>query len=82
MSEPKAYSINDWINGTTVDVVRITLNWFITIKLGLQLRHFVKALTSVEMPIAGSLAAGQCNLAREVISKRELHSRQGEKCVQ
>ncbi|QMW29871.1 hypothetical protein F9C07_7132 [Aspergillus flavus] len=56
----RAYTIMDRVEGTTLDVVWKELSWFMTIKLGLQLRRFVKILRSVTSPTAGSLTTGEC----------------------
>ncbi|PLB54106.1 kinase-like protein [Aspergillus steynii IBT 23096] len=54
------YMIMDRIEGTTLDVTWKDLGWFMTVKLALQLRRFVKTLRSVTSPTAGSLATGEC----------------------
>lgn len=54
------YVIMDRIEGTTLDVAWKDLGWFMTVKLALQLRRFVKTLRSVISPTAGSLATGEC----------------------
>ncbi|KAE8132000.1 hypothetical protein BDV38DRAFT_288152 [Aspergillus pseudotamarii] len=48
---------SSWIGfeGTTLDVVWKELGWFMTAKLGLQLRRFVKIPRSVTSSTAGSL---------------------------
>ncbi|GMF70654.1 unnamed protein product [Aspergillus oryzae] len=56
----RAYTIMDRVEGTTLDVVWKELSWFMTIKLGLQLRRFVKILRSVTSPTAESLTTGEC----------------------
>ncbi|RJE25365.1 ankyrin repeat protein [Aspergillus sclerotialis] len=55
-----AYTSMDRMEGTTLDVVWKELGWFMTAKLGLQLRRFVKILRSIISPTAGSLATGEC----------------------
>ncbi|GIK07374.1 hypothetical protein Aspvir_003037 [Aspergillus viridinutans] len=59
-TQGNAYTIMDRMEGTTLDVVWKELGWFMTVKLGLQLRRFVKILRSVTSPTAGSLATGEC----------------------
>ncbi|RDW93655.1 uncharacterized protein DSM5745_00977 [Aspergillus mulundensis] len=59
-NEATAFTVMDRIEGTTLDVVWKKLGWFMTLKLGLQLRRFVKILRSVTSPTAGSLATGAC----------------------
>ncbi|PKY03684.1 hypothetical protein P168DRAFT_212288, partial [Aspergillus campestris IBT 28561] len=54
-----AYTIMNRIEGDTLDILWKDLPWFMTIKLGLQLRRCVKALRSVTSPTAGSLATGE-----------------------
>jgi hypothetical protein len=44
----------------TLEIVWSQLSWFATIKLSLQLRHFVRCLRSLTSSAAGSLATGQC----------------------
>jgi tRNA A-37 threonylcarbamoyl transferase component Bud32 len=55
-----AYIIMDRVEGTTLDVAWKELGWFMTVKLGLQLRRFVKSLRSVTSHTAGSLVTGEC----------------------
>ncbi|KAH8426417.1 uncharacterized protein LDX57_004155 [Aspergillus melleus] len=59
-NERSTFTIMDRIEGTTLDVIWKELGWFMTVKLGLQLRRFVKILRSVTSPTAGSLATGEC----------------------
>ncbi|KAK6821686.1 hypothetical protein RU639_007854 [Aspergillus parasiticus] len=59
-NQATAYTIMDWVEGSTLDVVWKEMSWFMTIKLGLQLHRFVKILRSVTSPTAGSLATGKC----------------------
>ncbi|KAL5363950.1 hypothetical protein BJX96DRAFT_127421 [Aspergillus floccosus] len=59
-NQHNAYIIMDRIEGTRSDVAWKDLSWFTTVKLGLQLRRFVKTLRSVTLPAAGSLATGEC----------------------
>jgi hypothetical protein len=59
-NEENAYTIMDRAEGTTLDVARKELSWFMTVMLGLQLRRFVKILRTVTSPTAGSLATGEC----------------------
>lgn len=59
-NQEKTYAIMDRIEGTTLDLVWEELEWFMTVKLGLQLRRFVKILRSIISPTAGSLATGEC----------------------
>jgi hypothetical protein len=54
------YMIMDRIEGTTLDGAWRDLGWFMTVKLGLQLRRFVKTLRSITSPTAGSLTTGEC----------------------
>lgn len=59
-NQENAYTIMDRIKGTTLDVVWKELGWLMTVKLGLQLRRFVRKLRSVTSPTAGSLVTGEC----------------------
>ncbi|KAJ6177813.1 hypothetical protein N7519_008274 [Penicillium mononematosum] len=59
-NKENAYTTIDRAEGTTLDVAWKELAWFTTVVLGLQLRRFVKILTSVTSPTAGSLATGEC----------------------
>ncbi|KAE8306797.1 kinase-like protein [Aspergillus transmontanensis] len=59
-NQATAYTIMDWVEGSTLDVVWKEMSWFMTIKLGLQLHRFLKILRSVTSPTAGSLATGEC----------------------
>ncbi|KAL2868050.1 uncharacterized protein BJX67DRAFT_380258 [Aspergillus lucknowensis] len=59
-TERNVYIIMDRLEGTTLDVVWKELGWFMTVKLALQLRRFVKMLRSVTSPTAGSLVTGEC----------------------
>jgi hypothetical protein len=58
--EKNAYIIMHRLEGTPLDAIWKNLGWFMTVKLGLQLRCFVKVLRSVRSPTAGSLATGEC----------------------
>ncbi|KAE8342281.1 hypothetical protein BDV24DRAFT_150512 [Aspergillus arachidicola] len=59
-NQATAYTIMDRVGGSMLDVVWKELSWFMTVKLSLQLRRFVKILRSVTSPTAGSLATGEC----------------------
>ncbi|EAW18030.1 uncharacterized protein NFIA_079720 [Aspergillus fischeri NRRL 181] len=59
-TQENAYLIMNRVEGTTLDVVWKELGWFMTVKLGLQLRRFVKILRSITSPTAGSLVTGEC----------------------
>ncbi|KAF7125132.1 hypothetical protein CNMCM5793_001241 [Aspergillus hiratsukae] len=59
-NQENAYIVMDRVEGTPLDVVWKELGWFMTVRLGLQLRRFVKILRSVTSPTAGSLATGEC----------------------
>ncbi|EAL91841.1 uncharacterized protein AFUA_5G07550 [Aspergillus fumigatus Af293] len=48
------------VEGTTLDVIWKELGWFMTVKLGLQLRRCVKIDRSITSPTAGSLVTGEC----------------------
>lgn len=54
------YTIMDRVEGTTLDVIWKELGWSATVKLGLQLRRFVRILRSITSPTAGSLVTGEC----------------------
>jgi len=54
------WCIMERILGDTLEIVWSQLSWFATIKLSLQLRHFVRCLRSLTSSTAGSLATGQC----------------------
>ena len=54
------WCIMERILGDTLEIVWSQLSWFATIKLSLQLRHFVRCLRSLTSSAAGSLATGQC----------------------
>ncbi|PYI04090.1 hypothetical protein BO78DRAFT_462887 [Aspergillus sclerotiicarbonarius CBS 121057] len=60
IDETTAHCVMNRIEGTTLDAIWTKLSWFTTIKLALQLRHFVQILRSVTSPTAGSLATGRC----------------------
>lgn len=59
-NELDAHYVMDRIEGTTLEIIWTKLSWFMTIKLALQLRRFVRILRSVTSSTAGSLAMGQC----------------------
>lgn len=54
------WCIMERIPGDTLEIMWSRLSWFTTIKLSLQLRHFVQCLRSLTSSTAGSLATGQC----------------------
>lgn len=54
------YCVMDRIPGRTLEEAWTQLSWFLTIKLGFQLRRFIQHLRSVTSPVAGSLATGEC----------------------
>ncbi|KAF2254543.1 kinase-like protein [Trematosphaeria pertusa] len=58
--EGSAFCVMERIQGATLEEIWTRLSWFMTIKIALQLRHFVHLLRSVTSSVAGSLATGQC----------------------
>jgi hypothetical protein len=59
-NEQNAYCIIDRVEGTTLEDAWLNFGWFVTIKLALQLRHFITRLRSATSPTAGSLVSGEC----------------------
>lgn len=55
-----AYCVMDRIPGRTLEDVWTQLGWFVTVKLGFQLRRFVQRLRSITSSVAGSLSTGEC----------------------
>ncbi len=56
----ESYLVVELITGTSLEEAWPRLGWFTTIKLALELRHFVSKLRSQRSPSAGSLVSGAC----------------------
>ena len=57
---PDAYILMERIDGSNLEDAWVSLSWFTTARLSLQLRRFVSILRSQTSPTAGSLVTGEC----------------------
>lgn len=58
--EGNVFCVMERIQGATLEEMWTRLSWFMTIKIALHLRHFVKPLRSVISSTTGALATGEC----------------------
>ena len=60
-NESTVYIIMDRISGTTLEDSWPQTGWLATLRLGFQLRRYVRAMRALTSPTAGSLLDGKCN---------------------